>query len=56
MCGSPDGCLISSPLAAVQPGVDPEEEDRGEGESVPSFKEAFTEALLTAQVSTQHGE
>lgn len=44
------GCLTTSSLAAVQ------RSDEEEGESVPSFKEAFTEALLTAQVSTHRGE
>lgn len=32
------------------------EEEREEGMAVPSFKEAFTEALLTAQVSAQLGQ
>lgn len=43
--------IIISLVAGVCPG---EDEDRNE--AVPSFKEAFTEALLTAKVSTQHGK
>ena len=43
MCVSADG----------SPGVCGEED---EGQKVPSFQEAFTEALLTADLSTQQGQ